>query len=39
MIEYISTASKNHFLLLNVQMDVNFQSSSVVRNGNKFKLI
>ena len=39
MIEYISTASKSHFLLLNVQMDVDFQSSSVVRNANKFKLI
>ena len=38
MIEYIPTASKKHFLLLNIRININFQSPSVIKNPNKNKL-
>ena len=39
MIEYISTMSKRHFLLLNVRVNINLQSRSAVRYLNENKLI
>ena len=35
MNKYISTKYKNNFLLLNIRININFQSRSVVRNSNK----
>ena len=37
--KYTSTISKEHFLLLNIQINRNFQSCSVVRNSNKNEII
>ena len=35
MNKYISTKYKKNFLLLNIRINMNFQSRSVVRNSNK----
>ena len=37
-IKHISSSSKKHLLLLNIQININFQSRFVVRNSNKNKL-
>ena len=37
--EYNSTISKEHFLLLNIEIKRNFQSHSVIRNSNENELI
>ena len=39
MIEYILTSSKKLFLLLNIQISINFQLHSVARKSNNNKLI
>ena len=36
--EYISPSSKNHLLSLNIRISSYFQTRSVVRNSNKYKL-
>ena len=38
VIKHISSSSKKHLVLLNIQININFQSRFVVRNSNKNKL-
>ena len=38
VIKHISCSSKKHLVLLNIQININFQSRFVVRNSNKNKL-